>query len=340
MQQRPKLIVVCGLPCAGKSTVADGLSEKLKFAVLSVDPIESGILKSGIRRSFKTGLAAYLVAETLAAEQLELGLSVIVDAVSPVNEARDLWRNLAKQYGADLVIIECVLDPVLHKKRVQTRFRGMAGIPEVSWKQVQDRRRAYLKWEEDRLVLDTANSREQNLEYALAYIEAPRDRNSDARSVARVKIVKAQTSDVDEIGKLWWEFYLFHHNLNPVFPLPDDPIASFTKNHLIRFMASEDALVLVARHGARTVGYALIEVRRHPPEFKRDPYGYIDQMAVTEEFRRKGVGDRLLAEVTSWCHSHGIRRLELGTEAKNSVANSFWTKHGFVVYSNTLFKDI
>ncbi len=170
MRERQRLIVVSGLPGVGKSTVADGLSETLKLAVLSVDPIESGILKSGIKRSFKTGLAAYLVAETLAAQQLRLGLSVIVDAVSPVNEARDMWRNLSKQCSADLVIIECVLDPVIHRKRIQARVRGMKGIPEVTWEQVQDRRRDYLEWEEDRLVLDTANSREQNLKSALAYI--------------------------------------------------------------------------------------------------------------------------------------------------------------------------
>jgi predicted kinase len=170
MQERPRLIVVSGLPGVGKSTVADGLSEKLKLAVLSVDPIESGILKSGIKRSFKTGLAAYLVAETLAAEQLRLGHSVIVDAVSPVKEARDMWRSLSKQYRAKLVIIECVLDSVLHKKRIEVRVRKMRGIPEVTWEEVQDRRRQYLEWEEDRLVLDTARTREENLKSALEYI--------------------------------------------------------------------------------------------------------------------------------------------------------------------------
>jgi predicted kinase len=140
------------------------------YAEYTVDPIESGILKSGIKRSFKTGLAAYLVAETLAAEQLRLGHSVIVDAVSPVKEARDMWRNLSRQYGADLVIIECVLDSALHKTRIEARVRKIRAIPEVTWEEVQDRRRQYLEWEEDRLVLDTASSREENLKSALVYI--------------------------------------------------------------------------------------------------------------------------------------------------------------------------
>ncbi len=57
---------------------------------LLVDPIESAILQSGLTRSVATGLADYLVAETLVREQLTLGLSVVVDAVNPVQEARDM----------------------------------------------------------------------------------------------------------------------------------------------------------------------------------------------------------------------------------------------------------
>ena len=155
-----------------------------------------------------------------------------------------------------------------------------------------------------------------------------------------IEIAKAVESHVEDIGKLWWEFYLFHHNVNPIFPLPDDPIPSFTKNHLRRFMTSEDCLVLVALDGTRVVGYGLLEKRRVPPEFKREPYGYIDQMAVTQEYRRGGVGEKLLAAIVEWFRSNGIRRLELGTEATNEIGNSFWRKHGFKVYSHTLYKDV
>jgi len=54
------------LPVSGKSTLAESIADKLKLPVFSVDPIESAVLKTGIKRSFETGLAAYLIAETLA----------------------------------------------------------------------------------------------------------------------------------------------------------------------------------------------------------------------------------------------------------------------------------
>ena len=70
----------------------------------SVDPIESAILQAGIARSFETGLAAYLVAETLADEQLKLGNSVIVDAVNAEEEGKDIWRRLSRAYVAFTVL--------------------------------------------------------------------------------------------------------------------------------------------------------------------------------------------------------------------------------------------
>jgi adenylate kinase family enzyme len=42
---------MAGLPGAGKSTVAEIIGNRLGFAVLSVDPIESAILKAACRVS-------------------------------------------------------------------------------------------------------------------------------------------------------------------------------------------------------------------------------------------------------------------------------------------------
>jgi predicted kinase len=167
-----KVIVVSGLPGSGKSTVAEGIAEKLGIPIFSVDPIESSIIKSGIKRSFETGLAAYLVTETLVAEQLSLGIPAVIDAVSAVKEARDMWRTLSNKFNARLIIIECVLDRDLHKKRIESRVRNIHGIPEVTWNDVDNRSKEYLTWKEKRLVLDTSDNIESNLDRAFEYISA------------------------------------------------------------------------------------------------------------------------------------------------------------------------
>ena len=164
------LISMSGLPGSGKSSLATALSKRLRIPTFSVDPIESAILRSGIAPSFETGLAAYLVAETLASEQLQLGLSVIIDAVNPVVEARRMWLNLAQRIQAKLIMIECVLEPEVHRERLAARVRNLYGFPEVTWEDVEKRRLEYSDWNQDRLVLDTAQPVEACLEQTIRYI--------------------------------------------------------------------------------------------------------------------------------------------------------------------------
>ena len=167
-----KIIVVSGLPGSGKSTIAEAIAKKIHSPLLSVDPVESSILKSGISRSFESGLAAYIVVQTLASEQLKLDMSVIIDAVNPVQEARDIWHVLEVKHNAKLFIIECLLDEQIHKQRLHDRIRNMHRIPEVTWEDIEKRKKEYIPWKEKRLILDTAQSQEKNLQEVLNYIEA------------------------------------------------------------------------------------------------------------------------------------------------------------------------
>ena len=155
-----------------------------------------------------------------------------------------------------------------------------------------------------------------------------------------IEIVEAEEKHIAEIGQLWWEFILFHQDIDPIYTSLDGTIPGFIENHLRHFMESEDGLVLAAVDGKKVVGYSLSEIHRISPGLKRDKYGYIDDMAVTLNYRRKGIGEMMFTEIMKWFRSKDIRRLELGTLAKNVVANSFWRKQGFTVYRYTLYKNI
>jgi predicted kinase len=164
------LIVLSGLPGTGKSAIADGVGRTLGLPVLSVDPIESAILRSGVERSFETGLAAYVVAEALADRYLSDGLHTVIDAVNSIDEARDMWRALASKHEARLVIIECVVsDEAVHAARLASRDRGLA-LPEPAWQDVERRRTEWTAWPEPHLTLDALDSVEANVAKALDYI--------------------------------------------------------------------------------------------------------------------------------------------------------------------------
>ena len=167
---RPTLIVTCGLPGTGKSAVAERLSVALSAPVVSIDPIEAAMWRASIPREM-TGIAAYEVARAVADENLRCGISVIVDAVNPVEAARERWRALAREHGVVLRIIECVCsDARLHRRRIEQRARNIPGMGEIPWERVEERRREYEPWVDERLVLDTAQDIEDVTAVAIAYV--------------------------------------------------------------------------------------------------------------------------------------------------------------------------
>jgi hypothetical protein len=48
----------------------------------------------------------------------------------------------------------------------------------------------------------------------------------------------------------------------------------------------------------------------------------------------------MLADIMRWFQSNDIKRVELGTTTQNVVGNSFWQKQGFMIYMNTLYKNV
>ncbi len=170
------LIAMAGLPAAGKSTLAAILGGRLSASVVSVDPIESAILKAGIDSDQPTGLAAYLVAETMAGLVLASGHHVIVDAVNGVDPAREQWVGLAKSRGESLRFIEVVCsDPQLHRQRLESRERLLPHLHEPSWHAVEQSLDEYSLWSGPsaavpRITLDSARPLGVNVDAALAFL--------------------------------------------------------------------------------------------------------------------------------------------------------------------------
>jgi predicted kinase len=165
------LIVMAGLPGAGKSAVAEDVGRTRRAPVLSVDPIEAAMWRAGVAGEQPTGLAAYVVAEVLAEAQLALGLDVIVDAVNDAERARQQWRDLAQRSGAVLRFVEVrCSDEDVHRRRLAQRERGLEGFQEPDWPSVLARCAGFRAWDEERLSLDSMHPRAHNARLAMAYL--------------------------------------------------------------------------------------------------------------------------------------------------------------------------
>jgi predicted N-acetyltransferase YhbS len=112
-----------------------------------------------------------------------------------------------------------------------------------------------------------------------------------------IEIVRAEEKHVPDMGKLWWEFMLFHQKFDPWFTPREGSIPGFEENQVRRLMKSENGLVLVAIDKGNIVGYSLSEIRGPSVAFERDKWVYVDDMAVTQKYQRKGVGEKMFATI-------------------------------------------
>lgn len=172
------LIVTAGLPGTGKSTIAGAVGASLALPVISVDPLEAAILSAGIAADQPTGLAAYLVAETIAESVLAGGVGVIVDAVNAVEPARSQWVRLAVRRGVGIRFLEVTCsDPDVLRARLEKRDRQLAHVAEPDWHAVEQSLEEWVPWSGEsaavpRLTLDSVRPVEENVERAIQFLRS------------------------------------------------------------------------------------------------------------------------------------------------------------------------
>jgi predicted kinase len=169
---RAKLIVFSGLPGAGKSAIAEVVAKQLHIPCFAKDWLEAPILRAEAVPRERLGWIGYEQLTALARRQLTLGQSVILDSVASTVSIRSTWRDLAAEFEAQFIVIECICSiESVHKARLSERKRDIPGWPELDWVEVERVRGYYEPWDEERLVLDSVEPLSTNVSRAARYVE-------------------------------------------------------------------------------------------------------------------------------------------------------------------------
>jgi ribosomal protein S18 acetylase RimI-like enzyme len=154
----------------------------------------------------------------------------------------------------------------------------------------------------------------------------------------QVILRQATLQDVPAIIELWKEMIDFHKIRDPFFTRAvngDDVFAKFLEKNI----NSENACVYVAIIGGTIVGYCQGMLEKYPPALAQTDYGQIMDFAVSADYRRSGVGERLYQAIQGWFVLRGVHRIEVRHSEFNEIASNFWVKMGFKPYLKTLFKE-
>ncbi len=143
-QRRPYLLVVCGLTGTGKSALAEAIRERLwGVKLLSTDAVRRGLFgipedehrRTSYGRGIYTREARDRVYQELlkeAALWLRRGRPVVADGTFSKRAYLELAKGCAKRSGADLYLVECVLEEEEIRKRITKRQKEKT-LSDATW---------------------------------------------------------------------------------------------------------------------------------------------------------------------------------------------------------------
>ena len=151
-----------------------------------------------------------------------------------------------------------------------------------------------------------------------------------------MSVIIETSGDAEEIVELLEQVHEEHRQRRPQWFKTFDRTAAL-EGQRVR-LSRPGAQMFVARAEGVCVGYALVCERVRP----ENPFRYasrslaIDQMAVSKEHRRQGIGTLLMDRVRAEAARRGVQRVELNVYSGNDDAQRFYQAQGFVRFQDVL----
>jgi predicted kinase len=125
---RPRLVVVSGPPCAGKTAAAIALHQALGGVRLDVDEFRLALLPAS-NQSVEDRNLAYRAMHLTARFLIEAGLSpLFVTATYTRHEARRHLAEVVSEQAVDVYVVQCRVDVLIAVERFRRRPAGHAAV--------------------------------------------------------------------------------------------------------------------------------------------------------------------------------------------------------------------
>lgn len=110
----------------------------------------------------------------------------------------------------------------------------------------------------------------------------------------------------------------------------------YTKDQL----KDKNVKMLVAEDNGKIIGRIVGVIIKAPSYITPKKIGNIDDTFIKENYRQKGIGEKLLKELLKWFKDKNIKHIELSVDARNKIGVNAWRKFGFYDYIIEMRKDL
>ena len=94
-------------------------------------------------------------------------------------------------------------------------------------------------------------------------------------------------------------------------------------------VGKENIAVFVYEENKEVIGSIIVKIESRPPVYKVSNAGFIQEVSVSTEFQKKGIGLQLVGHAFSWLRDRGIKEVGCNYSPDNPKSSSFWEKLGF-----------
>ena len=143
-----------------------------------------------------------------------------------------------------------------------------------------------------------------------------------------MEIRKARPSDLPRLTRLWLEFMEYHRRIDGDYELCQGARERWGEYVMSKF-EDESAQLFVAVDQEEVVAYAGAVVRDYPPVFTLKKFGFIEEIFVSGDYRRKGIARQLFTAAEEWLLSKKVERIEVSIDSANDASQGFFRDHGF-----------
>jgi ribosomal protein S18 acetylase RimI-like enzyme len=114
------------------------------------------------------------------------------------------------------------------------------------------------------------------------------------------------------------------------------PSKKFIKKEFYDLISNKNALILFAVKDKNFIGYLVGNFIKNP----WNKFGYIGDIFTKSEFRKKGIGTKLLKEFEIICRTKKLKEIRLDVNIKNKKARTFYEKEKFKIIKLNMTKDL